>query len=106
MTDTYKLLYQGQLGTAPATLATVGAAKQWIVKHISVVNMDTAARTFSLCRQGVNFSNQITSPTMSVPSFGMAEWDGTIAMNDSETIRGSGSVANQLTVTICGDEIG
>jgi hypothetical protein len=106
MADTYKLLYQGQLGASVATLATVGTAKMWIIKNICVVNNDTSARTFGLYRQGTAAANVITPPNISVPAGGMAEWDGTMALNDSETIRGGASVATQLTITISGDEIG
>jgi len=104
-TDAYKLLYQGQLPSSVGTLATVGSGKSWIVKHISIVNNDSAARTFSLYRQGTAAANIITPPAMSIPAGGMAEWDGTMAMADGETIRGLASVATMLTATICGDEV-
>src|SRR5262245_41079979 len=105
MADTYKLLYQGQLGSSVATLATVGTGKMWIIKHMTVVNNDTSARTFALYRQGTAASNIITPPNMSIPASGMAEWDGTMSLNDAETIRGGASVATQLTLTIDGDEV-
>ncbi len=105
MADTYKQLYQGQLGNTVATLATVGTGKMWIIKHISVVNNDSSARTFGLYRGGTAAANVITPPNMSIPAGGMAEWDGTMAMNDGETLRGGASVATQLTVTVDGDEV-
>jgi len=103
--DAYKLLYQAQLGSSVATLATVGTGKGWIIKSIQVVNNDSSARTFALYRQGTAASNIITPPNISVPAGGMAEWDGTMALNDAETIRGGASVASQLTITISGDEV-
>lgn len=105
MADAYKVLYQGQLGASVATLATVGGGKSWIVKHIAVVNNDTSNRTFGLYRQGTAAANVITPPNMVVPAGGCCEWDGTMALAASETIAGGASVASQLTVTICGDEV-
>ena len=105
MADTYKLLYQGQLPSSVATLATVGTGKMWIIKHITVVNNDSAARTFALYRQGTAATNIITPPAMTIPAGGMAEWDGTMSLNDAETIRGVGSVATMLSVCIDGDEV-
>jgi hypothetical protein len=104
MADAYKLLYQGQLPSSVGTLATVGGGKSWIIKHISIVNGDTAARTFGLFRQGTAAANAITPAAQVVPAGGMAEWDGTMALAASETIVGVASVASQLTITICGDE--
>jgi hypothetical protein len=104
-TDAYKLLYQGQLPSSVGTLATVGGGVSWIIKHISIVNNDTSARTFALYRQGTADSNIITPPAMGIPAGGMSEWDGTMALAASETLRGVGSVASKLTVTVCGDEV-
>lgn len=104
-TDAYKLLHQSQLGSSVSTLATVGSGKGWIIKSIQVVNNDSAARTFALYRQGTAASNIITPPNISIPAGGMAEWDGTMALNDGETLRGGASVATQLTITVSGDEV-
>lgn len=105
MADLYKLLYQGQLPSSVGTLATVGTGKMWIVKHITVINNDSAARTFALYRQGTAAANIITPPAMAIAAGGMAEWDGTMALNDAETIRGLASVATMVTISIDGDEV-
>jgi hypothetical protein len=105
MADAYKKLYQGQLPSSVGTLVTVGGSVSWIVKHITVVNNDTASRTFSLYRDGTAATNVITPPAMVVLAGGMQEWDGTMAFEASATIRGLASVATMLTVTISGDEI-
>lgn len=105
MADAYKLLYQGQLAATVGTLYTVPAATSAIVRHISVVNNDTVSRTFVLYRQGTAAANIITPPAMVVLPGGMQEWDGAMALAATETIRGTGSVATMLTVTIDGDEI-
>src|SRR4051812_29388064 len=104
MADAYKLLYQGQLGATIATLYTVPGATSAIIRHISVVNNDSVDRTFALYRDGAVASNIITPPAMLVKAGGKAEWDGAMALSTGETIRGIGSVATQLTVTIDGDE--
>ncbi len=104
-TDDYKLLYQGQLASSVATLATVGSGKAWLIKSMQVVNNDTSARTFQLLRQGTAASNIITPPAMSVPAGGMAEWDGTMALAATETLRGFASVATMVTLTVSGDEV-
>jgi hypothetical protein len=104
-TDDYKLLYQGQLPSSTGTLATVASGKAWIIKHMAVVNTDSAARTFTLFRQGTGDANMITPPAMAVPAGGMAEYDGTMALGASETLRGVASVATELTITVSGDEV-
>lgn len=107
MPDAYKLLYQGQLAATVGTLYTVpgGGVLSAIVRHISVVNNDTVNRTFVLYRQGTAATNIVTPPAIVVPAGGMAEWDGAMAFATTETIRGTGSVASMLSVTICGDEV-
>src|SRR5438552_1032232 len=102
--DTYKQIYQGLLQTAVTTLFTVGASESFIIKHMTVVNNDVAARTFALYKNGTAISNIITPPAVSVPAGGMAEWDGTMALGNNDTFRASGSVSGELTLTISGDD--
>lgn len=104
MADAYKQLYQGQLAATVTTLYTVPGSTSAIVKHITVVNNDSTTRTFTLYRGGTAATNVITS-AMALPAGGSAEWDGTMALAAAETIRGIGSVATMLTVTIDGDEV-
>jgi hypothetical protein len=104
VTDLYKLLYQGQLAATVTTLATM-SAEAWIIKHIAIVNNDTVARTFALYRQGTAAANIITPPAMVIPAGGMAEYDGTMTIGDTETIRGIASAATMLTISISGDKV-
>lgn len=104
MADAYKTLYQGQLPSSVATLYTAPSGTGVIVKHISVVNNDTVARTFALSRQGTGATHYITPAAMSIPAGGLAEFDGTMAMAATETLSGVASAATQLTITIDGDE--
>jgi hypothetical protein len=106
MTDSYKTLYRGQLPSSVATLYTVPGATAAIIKHISIVNNDTVDRTFTLYRNGTAAAN-IFSPgaVTTVKAGGSAEFDGTMALESGGTIAGVASVATQLTIIICGDEV-
>jgi len=105
MADAYKTLYQDQLPNSVATLVTVGGAKSWIVKHISIVNNGPGNATFQLFRNGTTAAFAWSPPLMSIVDSGMAEWDGTEALASGETFAGVASVASQLTITITGDEV-
>ncbi len=104
MADAYKTLYQGQLPNSVSTLATVGAAKSWIVKHISIVNTTSGVVTFALYKNGTTDAYRWT-PTISVPALGSSEWDGTEAMAAAEYWAGVASAVTSLTCTISGDEV-
>ena len=104
MADAYKTLYQGQLPSAVATLATVGALKSWIVKHISIVNNGPGNMIFQLYRNGTTAPFAWTPP-MTIVENGIAEWDGTEAMAAADTIAGYAGIASQLTMTMTGDEV-
>lgn len=106
MADAFKVLYQGQLGNTVATLATVGAAKSWIIKTIEAVNNDSSARTFGLYVGGTAAANAVTAPAISIPAGGAWEWTEVgIALEAAQTIAGGASVATQVTVTVFGDEV-
>jgi hypothetical protein len=104
MADAYKTLYQGQLPAAAATLATVGGAKSWIVKHIEIVNTTAGALTWQLFRNGTTAAFAIT-PLWTVPASGKCEWDGTMALAAAETIAGVAQAATSVNCVICGDEV-
>jgi hypothetical protein len=106
MASAYKVLYQGQLGNTVATLATVGAAKNWLVTSVKVVNNDTVARTFGLYIGGTTVAHAVTPPAVSVPAGGSWSDDKPgWTLETGQTIAGGGSVASQLTVTIFGNEV-
>lgn len=105
MASAYKVLYQGQLGNTVATLATVGAAKSWVIKYISVINTDSSARTFGLYVGGTTDTSSITPPAVSIPAGGEAELVCTLALETGQTIAGGASVASKLTTTVFGDEV-
>jgi len=74
--ETYKVLYQGQLAAAAATLYTVPASTTAMVRSISVVNTSASAtQTFQLFRGGLVGANAIT-PLLALPISGSAHSDG------------------------------
>ena len=73
-TETYKVLYQGQLGATASTLYTVGASTTTFVKSILITNNDSATRTFRLFVNGTANSNAITS-IFEVPAGGSATYE-------------------------------
>ncbi len=106
MADSWKVLYQGQLGNTVATLATVGGGKTWIISKVKAVNNDTSARTMGLYIGGTTASHAVTPPAVSIPAGGAWEdnspgW----TLEAAQTIAGGASVASQVTVTIFGDEV-
>lgn len=107
MADAFKVLYQGQIGNSAATLATVGAAKTWVIKLMTCVNTDTSARTFGLYIGGTAAANQVTSNAISLPaSGGYWEWNPSgLTLETGQTIAGIASVASKLTLTVYGDEV-
>lgn len=107
MADTFKVLYQGQLGNTVATLATVGAAKTWIIKLITAVNTNASARTFGLYIGGTASSNAVTGTAISLEGSG-GSWEWTpsgMTLEATQTIAGGASAATSVTVTVFGDEV-
>ena len=107
MADAYKVLYQGQLGSSVATLATVGASKSWIVKMITAVNTASGSRTFGLYVNGTGAANQVTSSSITLSANGTGfVWDGmSMTLAAGDTIAGGADAASKVTVTIFGDEV-
>lgn len=70
-TETYDVIDQEQLPNAIATIYTVPGSTTLFIKVITVVNNDTAARTFRFAVNGTAAVNNIT-PTFTIPAGGMA----------------------------------
>lgn len=106
MADAFKVLYQGQLGNSVATLATVGAAKSWIIKTISAVNVDGSTRTFGLYVNGTTGAHAITPPAISLAAGGSWTWSNiSMTLDAAATLVGGASAATAITVTVTGDEV-
>ena len=103
MADAYKTIYQGQLPSTVAVLATVGASKSWILKHYSIRNITAGAVTYELFKNGT--TGDYSWDKGEVPANGKVEWDGTEGFATGETIAGVAGAATSLTLTISGDEV-
>ena len=104
-TFTIKSLANGQLAAAKATLYTVGADTQAIIKTITLVNTDTSARTVNLyiCVSG-GTSRRIISKDMTL---GIKYWfifDDELTLEAADKIEGDASVANKVDYVINGVE--
>lgn len=87
-TETYKVLYQGQLPSSATTIYTVPASNTAFVKTITVVNTDTVDQTFTIYRGGTSASNQIT-PNYSISSGGSAVYEDGIGWSTTTVQAGS-----------------
>jgi hypothetical protein len=106
MADTWKVLYQGQLGNSVATLATVGGGKTWLVSRVKAVNTDSVARTMGLYIGGTTASHAVTPTAISIPAGGGWEDDSPgWTLEAAQTIAGGASAATVVTVTVFGDEV-
>lgn len=88
-TEVYKILYQGQLANAAATIYTVPTSTQAFIRSISVVNTDTVVQTFQLFRGGLVAANAITQ-SISLPAGGMATYedgDGWMVLDSAGAVR-------------------
>ena len=98
-----KTLGDGQLAAAKATLYTVPASTQTVLKHITVVNTDSSARTFNLYFNN-GTSRRIAAVDQSLAVGAIYEWDGSITLEAGDLIEGDASAATQLDYTLSGVE--
>ena len=107
-TDNFKLLHQSQITTTAAALyGAVPADHETIIKYITVVNNDVAARWFTLFHTtGTTYTDATAIiPEATIPAGGWAEFNGTITMDATDIIGGDAEVGSKLTISIYGDEI-
>lgn len=104
MATTPKALYHGQPTNAAATLYTVPASTVTIVRHIRIVNPDTASHTVDLYRNGSADANRITE-TITIPAGGSWEDDVYLPLAAADTIQGKADASTKVTVFIGGAEI-
>ena len=103
-TTTPKPLYQGQPASTVATLYTVPAATVTVVRHIRILNPDTASHTVDLYRNGSGDSNRITE-TITIPASSSWEDDVYLPLAAADTIQGKADTSTKVTVFIGGAEI-
>lgn len=104
MATTPKPLYHGQPSSSAATLYTVPAATVTVVRHIRVLNPDTASHTLDLYRNGSAAANRLTE-TITIPAGGSWEDDVYIPLATGDTIQGAADASTKITVFIGGAEI-
>jgi len=75
-TQTYKKLFQGQLGSSPATIYTAPASTQVFIRSMSIVNTDTVSRTFQFCVNGTANANKISPLFTLLPGYTASYEDG------------------------------
>jgi hypothetical protein len=105
VTDTFKKLYQGQPGIAAATIYTVPAATQAIVKQIRVVNTGAVAASLTLWHGATNVAATQILPPVTLQPGEWGEFDGLIVGSAAELFGALATVAATLTVTMYGLEI-
>lgn len=92
----FRILYQGQPPAAGATLYTVGAGFQHLIRSISIVNPTAAARTIKLWAKGNADSNVILPAiTLEAGGFGIHDDDGWRFYNSSGALLTSGGTGPQ-----------
>jgi hypothetical protein len=104
MATTAKTLYHGQPTNAAATLYTVPGSTVAIIRHIRVVNDDSASHNFDLWRNGSASANRITENITLQPG---TSWEDDVYMPlaAADTIQGKADTSAKLTVYIGGVEI-
>lgn len=103
-TTTPKALYHGQPTNSAATLYTVPGSTVTIIRHIRIVNPDTAGHTVDLYRNGSADANRITE-TISIAAGGSWEDDVYLPLAAADTIQGKADASSKVTVFIGGAEI-
>lgn len=104
MAEAYKKLVQTQPGVAAATVYTVPALTNTVIKHIRAVNMGAAAATIGLYDGGTAVTNRIL-PDVPLGPGEWLEWDGLLTMPTTATLAAIASVASSITLTIYGLEL-
>lgn len=108
MADVYKVLAQGQLQAATASVYTVPAATMAIVRSVILVNTDTVARTVQLFVNGSASGNAILGSAgapVSLAPGERVELNSVMTLAATNTIRGVSDAANVVTMTVFGLEI-
>lgn len=106
MTDTAKLMYEGQPGTSDTLLYTATAVTA-IVRGIHIQNTTGTARTVTL---GLNSGASLAAANhwytaVSVPANDFVDWTGFAVVTASGTIRALQENATACTFTISGVEV-
>lgn len=104
-TEAYKKLAQGLIPLAVGILYTVPVGAQTIVKHIVITNntASTVANVY-LYHDGTG-DTQILLPGVDLAAGEWAEFEGTITMEDSDTLQAKAGTDAVLGITVHGLEL-
>ena len=108
MAETYKKLAQGQLATSVGQLYACPANTTTIVRHIRLVNTDSAIHSVTLHHidSGVTPSGATNIlNAVNLAAGGWAEFDGTIIMEAADTLIGISGTQNVINLTVYGLEL-
>lgn len=98
-----------QLSTSDATLYTVPASTVGILKHITVSNASSSARTLHVWivpNGGSTGDDNALINTLSIPGNAVMTWDGFFPMETAgDTIQGKASANTSLTIFIGGAQV-
>ena len=101
MSDTFKVLAQGQLPNSAATIYT--AVGPTIVKFVALNNGSANnGESWKLYINGTAATNLWASGTLD--TLQDSEWQGTLSLANGNTIAGVTTDATSVTFTISGDE--
>ena len=105
MPETFSVLAQLDLAISNAVpIYTVPALTQAVMKHIKIVNHDTAAHTVEMWQGGTATSN-IILPELTLQGGEWAEFDGAMVGEAASAIHASSDAASAISLTMYGLEI-
>jgi hypothetical protein len=107
MADSYKILSTTQLGSAAANICAPGVAHNMIIKNISLANQGANTETVVL------YINGTTAPfiwkqlilTASGLDGSSAEWDGTLALQNTDFLAAKATDGTAVNCVVTGDDI-
>jgi hypothetical protein len=103
-TDTVKKLGQMELTGGTDTVYTVSGSTSTLIKHMSIVNTSTiSGSTVKLWHDGSDNMNLIM-PAVTIAAGEWAEFEGTITMEATDTLKAQAAIGNVITITVHGVE--
>ena len=107
MTDTAKILAQGQVSDSAASIYNPGAGVQAIIKAIVFVNVTGSDATVEVYANGTADANIIHNEVNLVADGGKLQFDGVMALDgdSSDELHAVSDTASAITYTIFGAEI-
>ena len=105
MSETYKVLAQGEVPTDSTAIYTCATANGAIVKHIKFVNQTAGALTITVWVNGNTDPYLWLPATTEIPANGSAEWEGSLAIANTNTIKADAPSANDISYIISGVEL-